>query len=128
MYIYTDQYVCVHVYVWLYSYSYVCMYVCMYRYKSRRQTKINDKAIAFLVNAAKGLLRAISLGTRRWGSSVSQDMLAFLSVWFKHGHIPEVYVTLDAGLSTVHVDNWLGVLPQVGDHDDYENTYMHTYR
>ena len=74
----------------------------------------NDSVInLYLVNAAKGLLRAIALGTRRWCSSVSQDMLAFLSVWFKHGDIPDVYATLDAGLSTVHIDNWLGVLPQL---------------
>ena len=74
---------------------------------------IESVANSFLVNAAKGLLRSISLGTRRWGSSVSQDMLLLLSIWFRHGHVPDVYATLDAGLSTVHIDNWLGVLPQV---------------
>ena len=65
------------------------------------------------MHAAKGLLRAISLGTRRFASSVSQDMLSLLSIWFRHGHIPDVYAAIDAGLSTVVIDNWLGVLPQL---------------
>jgi len=73
------------------------------------------------VNAAKGLLRAISLGTHRWSSSITQDMLCVLSVWFRFGRIPDVAAALEAGLSTVHLDNWLGVLPQLIariDHSD----------
>ena len=74
-------------------------------------------------------MRAIALGTRRWGSSVSQDMLAFLSVWFKHGHVAEVYATLGAGLSSVHIDNWLGVLPQliarIDHHELNARTLLH---
>jgi FKBP12-rapamycin complex-associated protein len=67
----------------------------------------------FLVNAAKGLLRSISLGTKRYSSNVLQDMLSLLSVWFRHGHVPEVYRALDSGLGMVHIDTWLGVLPQL---------------
>lgn len=73
------------------------------------------------VNAAKGLLRAISLGTHRWSSSITQDMLCVLSIWFRFGRIPDVAAALEAGLSTVHLDNWLGVLPQLIariDHSD----------
>jgi len=74
---------------------------------------IPEKVTRFAVAAAKGFLRAIALGTKRWASSVMQDMLCVLNVWFRHGRIPSVHTTLDAGLSTVHLDNWLGVLPQL---------------
>ncbi len=40
-------------------------------------------------------------------------MLSLLSIWFRYGQIPDVYAAIDAGLSTVVIDNWLGVLPQL---------------
>ena len=81
-----------------------------------------EVASPLAVNAAKGLLKAIALGTRRWSSSVTQDMLCVLSVWFRFGRIPDVAAALEAGLNTVHLDNWLGVLPQLIariDHPDF---------
>lgn len=36
-----------------------------------------------------------------------------LSVWFRYGKIPEICSAIEAGLATVHLDNWLGVLPQL---------------
>jgi FKBP12-rapamycin complex-associated protein len=65
------------------------------------------------VNTVKGLMRAISLGTRRDSSSVMEDMLCVLSTWFRYGRIPDVCAALEASLTTVHLDNWLGVLPQL---------------
>eukprot|EP01041_Mallomonas_annulata_P001944 gene1944-3771_t len=67
----------------------------------------------FVVGAAKGLLRAITLGTRRFSSSVTQDMLCVLNIWFRYGHLPDVAAAIESGLSNVHLDNWLGVLPQL---------------
>ena len=61
----------------------------------------------------QGLLRAITLGTRRFSSSVTQDMLCVLNIWFKYGHFPDVAAAIESGLSNVHLDNWLGVLPQL---------------
>lgn len=40
-------------------------------------------------------------------------MLCLLSVWFRYGKYPEVCNALSVGLQTVHLDNWLGVLPQL---------------
>jgi FKBP12-rapamycin complex-associated protein len=40
-------------------------------------------------------------------------MLCILSVWFKYCKLPEVATQLETGLSMVHLDNWLGVLPQL---------------
>lgn len=66
-----------------------------------------------IVGAVKGLMRAISLGTRKWSASVMQDMLYVLTMWFQYGHFPAVAAALEAGLATVHLDTWLGVLPQL---------------
>jgi FKBP12-rapamycin complex-associated protein len=71
------------------------------------------------VNAVKGLMRAMSLGTRMFSSSVAQDMLCILSIWFRYCKVPDVSAALEAGLSTVHLDNWLGVLPQLIARIDY---------
>lgn len=72
-----------------------------------------DTIRPFIVGAAKGLLRAITLGTRRYSSSVTQDMLCVLNIWFRYGHLPDVAAAIESGLSNVHMDNWLGVLPQL---------------
>lgn len=72
-----------------------------------------DQMVSFITNAIKGLMRAIALGTRRFSSSVMQDMLCILSLWFKHGKIPEVLSVIEQGLSYVPLENWLGVLPQL---------------
>jgi FKBP12-rapamycin complex-associated protein len=80
-----------------------------------------DQINNYVSHAVKGLLRALSLGTRRWSSSVAQDMLCILSLWFRYaGKLPAVYALLEGGLlgtvtgnDTVHLDNWLGVLPQL---------------
>lgn len=65
------------------------------------------------VNTVKGLMRAVALGTRKDSSSVMEDVLCVLSTWFRYGRIPEVCAALEAALTTVHLDNWLGVLPQL---------------
>jgi len=93
--------------------------VCTSGTKAARQimpaqnTLSNDVLIPLATNAVKGLLRAISFGTKKDSSSVMQDMLCILSIWFRYGRIPDVCSAIEAGLSTVHLDNWLGVLPQL---------------
>lgn len=72
-----------------------------------------DNVRSYVVNAIQGLMRALTLGTRRWSSSITQDMLCVLSLWFRYGKYPEVAAAIEAGLSAVHIDNWLGVLPQL---------------
>lgn len=82
-----------------------------------------------LVSATQGLLRAIALGTKSWSASVQQDMLCLLTLWFRFGHLPEVYRVLSTGLSTIHVDTWLGVLPQliarIHSSDDNSRALLH---
>lgn len=49
--------------------------------------------------------------------NVFQDMLNLLSIWFRHGDLPEVYDALVAdehyNINTVALDCWLGVVPQL---------------
>ena len=69
--------------------------------------------IPLVVSSIKGLMRALTLGTRRYSSFVTQDMLCILSLWFRYGKYPDVNAVLEAGLATVHLNTWLGVLPQL---------------
>ena len=79
-----------------------------------------------IVGAVKGLMRAISLGTRKWSASVMQDMLYVLTMWFQYGHFPAVAEALEVGLTTVHLDTWLGVLPQLIARIDHTETVPRT--
>jgi len=66
-----------------------------------------------IVAAVKGFVNAISLGSKRSSASVQQDMLNLLTCLFKWGELPEVAVTINEGLSTIALEAWLGVLPQL---------------
>jgi phosphatidylinositol kinase/protein kinase (PI-3 family) len=79
----------------------------------KQHTIPKDVLVPLATNAIKGLLKALSLGTRRNTASVMQDMLCILSVWFRYSSINEVCSTVEQGLATVHLDNFLGVLPQL---------------
>ena len=79
----------------------------------KQHTIPKDVLVPLATNAIKGLLKSLSLGTRRNTSSVMQDMLCILSVWFRYSSITEVCSTVEQGLATVHLDNFLGVLPQL---------------
>ncbi|RYH28611.1 DUF3385 domain-containing protein [archaeon] len=82
-----------------------------------------EQLVIHTVNAINGFMRSLVLGTRRFSSFVTQDMLCILSLWFAYGKMPEVHTALHAGLAMVPLDNWLGVLPQLIariDHPDSE--------
>jgi phosphatidylinositol kinase/protein kinase (PI-3 family) len=86
-----------------------------------------EQFIGFAVNAIKGLMKALTLGTRMFSSSVMQDMLCILSLWFRYGKLAEVYNALESGLATVAIDTWLGVLPQLIariDHPDKDARHL----
>ena len=96
------------------------------RQTSHKQEKLPENQSNHIVGAVKGLMRAISLGTRKWSASVMQDMLYVLTMWFQYGHFPEVAAALEAGLTTVHLDTWLGVLPQLIARIDHASTIPRT--
>ena len=78
-----------------------------------KQGSYSEDLAPYILNAAKGLLRAISLGSRRWSSSITQDMLSVLSIWFRYSKVENLIPTLEQCLLHIHIDNWLGVLPQL---------------
>eukprot|EP00981_Chlorochromonas_danica_P010478 scaffold3243_cov173-Ochromonas_danica.AAC.11 len=86
-----------------------------------------DQINMLAANAVKGFMRALMLGTRRFSSSVTQDMLCILSLWFTCGKHSEVNAALQNGLQSVPLDNWLGVLPQLIariDHPDQDTRML----
>ena len=61
------------------------------RYRSTSVVNVaHDVLIPYAVNAIDGLMRALTLGTKRWSSTVTEDMLNIMLLWFRYGHIPEV--------------------------------------
>lgn len=47
---------------------------------------------------------------------VNQDMLNLLSIWFRHGVIPDVYEAMmhdEWNINSITLDCWLGVVPQL---------------
>ena len=73
----------------------------MSNYFVQSQTKLHKYCIA----AVQGFFRSIALSS---GNSL-QDTLRLLTLWFDHGHWPEVNEALVEGLKTIAIDNWLQV-------------------
>lgn len=64
---------------------------------------------ASIVPSVHGFFRSISLAS---GNSL-QDTLRLLTLWFKFGHLEHVADAVRQGFSTVTVDTWLEVIPQM---------------
>ena len=56
-----------------------------------------------------GFFRSIALRN----DQALQDTLRLLTLWFKYGSDDEVSHTIGSGFSSVEVDTWLVVIPQV---------------
>lgn len=56
-----------------------------------------------------GFFRSISLRNQ----DALQDTLRLLTLWFKYGAHDEVSHSMASGFSSVEVDTWLEVIPQV---------------
>lgn len=98
--------------------------------ESLQDGKLNDVAgerlAAHVVQAVKGWLAPIctfiltNIFCSGFFRSVSlrnqdalQDILRLLTLWFKFGQHDEVSHAMGSGFSTVEVDTWLQVIPQV---------------
>ena len=81
---------------------------------SLRSSSLTSKTLRnHVIAAVKGFVTAICLGTKRWSASVQQDMLNFLTCLFNFGELPEVSATIKLVITSVHIQAWLGVLPQL---------------
>ncbi|KAF1987263.1 phosphatidylinositol 3-kinase tor2 [Aulographum hederae CBS 113979] len=66
---------------------------------------IHDHAVP----AIQGFFKSIALSS----TSSLQDTLRLLTLWFAHGSHPQVNAAVNEGISTVTVDTWLEVIPQL---------------
>lgn len=62
-----------------------------------------------VIPAIRGFFRSISLSP----SSSLQDTLRLLTLWFTHGSAEEVNSVVNEGFSSVNIDTWLSVTPQL---------------
>ncbi|KAF2210767.1 hypothetical protein CERZMDRAFT_99368 [Cercospora zeae-maydis SCOH1-5] len=62
-----------------------------------------------VVPAVKGFFKSIALSS----TSSLQDTLRLLTLWFAHGNYQEVTQAVTQGISSVSVDTWLEVIPQL---------------
>ncbi|KAF2860296.1 TOR1 phosphatidylinositol 3-kinase [Piedraia hortae CBS 480.64] len=64
---------------------------------------------AHVVPAIKGFFKSIALSSM----SSLQDTLRLLTLWFAHGKYRDVNYCVTQGLSSVSIDTWLEVIPQL---------------
>eukprot|EP00736_Rhodelphis_marinus_P007859 Rmarinus@m.12108 len=69
----------------------------------------SDSLLCYLVDAVRGFFRSIALSREK----SLQDVLRLLTLWFKHGALQQVHTALVEGFSTVSIDTWLDVIPQI---------------
>ncbi|KAK4570311.1 phosphatidylinositol kinase- protein kinase tor1 [Recurvomyces mirabilis] len=62
-----------------------------------------------VVPAIKGFVKSIALSS----SSSLQDTLRLLTLWFAHGKHQEVTHSVTQGITSVSIDTWLEVIPQL---------------
>ena len=62
-----------------------------------------------IVASVRAFFRSISLA----GDQALQDVLRLLTLWFTHGNVSEVEAALQEGFSTISLDTWLPVIPQI---------------
>lgn len=70
-------------------------------------TRMSPAMVDLAINALKGFFKAISLGS----DNSLQDALRILHIWFVYAGHKAVFAVLDEGLSTIHIDTWLQVIP-----------------
>ena len=75
----------------------------------KQKTVVRNHVVA----AIHGFVTAIGEGTKKWCASVQQDLLNLLTCLFKFGDLQDVASVLNDSISTVAIEAWLGVLPQL---------------
>lgn len=78
--------------------------------KERETVGIQTRYIHdYVVPAIQGFFKSIALSS----SSSLQDTLRLLTLWFNHGEHQEVNSAVSQGVTTVSIDTWLEVIPQL---------------
>ncbi|KAJ7026840.1 FAT domain-containing protein [Mycena alexandri] len=68
-----------------------------------------DRLAAHVIQSIEGFFRSISLRSE----DALQDTLRLLTLWFKYGAHEEISHAIASGFSTVKIDTWLPVIPQI---------------
>ncbi|KAJ7435254.1 FAT domain-containing protein [Mycena latifolia] len=68
-----------------------------------------ERLASHVVQSIEGFFRSISLRNE----DALQDILRLLTLWFKYGAHDEVSHAIASGFSTVKIDTWLPVIPQI---------------
>ncbi|KDR80665.1 hypothetical protein GALMADRAFT_222261 [Galerina marginata CBS 339.88] len=68
-----------------------------------------ERLAVHVVQAVEGFFRSIALRNQ----DALQDTLRLLTLWFKFGSHDDVSHAMGSGFSTVEVDTWLEVIPQI---------------
>jgi hypothetical protein len=71
------------------------------------------EADVYQAAAVRGFFRSVSLGQDRPKSTILQDILRLITLWFNHGEMPDVHAAMRAGIQEVSIDTWLDVLIQL---------------
>ncbi len=91
-------------------------------HKERHSMALNahaQRVEAHLVPAIRSFFRSVTViltktdRRRRLVSSVLQDMLRVLTLWFDYGDLPIVAEAMQEGLQQINIDIWLYVIPQL---------------
>ena len=64
----------------------------------------------YISQAIQGFFRSIALAPP--GENL-QDTLRLLTLWFQYGSYEDVQISIGDGFTTVSIDNWLQVIPQI---------------
>ena len=82
----------------------------MTSHTDRESAHITPQTVeAHVVPAVRGFFKSIALSN----SSALQDTLRLLTLWFAHGDHQDVTQAVTQGLTTVSIDTWLEVMPQL---------------
>jgi serine/threonine-protein kinase mTOR len=79
--------------------------IIIHNHETKSQSKNNNELIIYLVSAVNAYFKSISLSPI--SSSIQQDILRLLTLWFKYGNEKEVESSLIDGFETVSIDTWL---------------------
>ncbi|KAK9241824.1 armadillo-type protein [Lipomyces tetrasporus] len=77
--------------------------------KDRSDAISNELVDKYVLPAIQGFFKSIYLSS---GNSL-QDTLRLLTLWFRYGGLPEPATAMNEGFTTVSIDTWLEVIPQL---------------
>ncbi|KAK9433284.1 armadillo-type protein, partial [Lipomyces doorenjongii] len=77
--------------------------------KDRNEAMSNELVDKYVLPAIQGFFKSIYLSS---GNSL-QDTLRLLTLWFRYGGLPDPAKAMNEGFTTVSIDTWLEVIPQL---------------